>query len=283
MRLLLSKLEGAGNDYLFVDGIRHSFPEPTGGELARRISDRHFGIGADGLIVLQRGHAAPLRMVMWNADGSRGAMCGNGLRCLARFAADCGYVADAAFVVETDAGLRPVELLPDGCVRTDLGVVRCDEPRSATVAGTTLDYVPGDAGNPHAVVFVADTEIVDVSGLGRALQARRDLFPDSVNVEFVQVLGPTTLRQRTFERGSGETLACGTGAAVAAVAARQAGHCSGHCIEVHLRGGVLRIEHGGSSLAIVGPARTVFRGELELPDATGGFDGSRHILPRTIR
>ncbi|MBL8724469.1 MAG: diaminopimelate epimerase [Planctomycetes bacterium] len=265
-RVRFRKMEGAGNDYVFVDGIREALPLDRAPELAQRWSDRHFGIGADGLIVLLRGAGAPVRMAMWNADGSRGAMCGNGLRCLARLARDHGHVATDAFPVATDAGLRAVELLGPDRVRTDLGTVRCGSPTRIDLAGAALEYVPGDAGNPHAVVFVAAVDRCDVAGLGRALQARRDLFPDSVNVEFVEVLAPDLICQRTYERGSGETLACGTGAAVAALAARQTGRCSGHTIDVQLRGGRLRALLGRSSLAIEGPVRTVFTGEILLPE-----------------
>ncbi len=266
MRLAFIKMEGAGNDYVYVDAIRSPFPMQRGGECAQRWSNRHFGIGADGLIVLSRGERAPVRMSMWNADGSRGSMCGNGLRCLARLAADLGHVRTKGFDVETDAGLRHADLLADGAVRIDLGEVTCGASTRIAAGGRRIDYTPGNAGNPHAVVFVDDIDKTDVAVLGAALQARRDVFPDSVNVEFVQVVGPTQLRQRTFERGSGETLACGTGAAVAALVAQQAGRCTGPVVAVQLRGGTLKVLLGGSSLAIEGPARTVFTGEVELPD-----------------
>ncbi|HEX5054613.1 MAG TPA: diaminopimelate epimerase [Planctomycetota bacterium] len=265
MKLPFTKMEGAGNDYVFVDGIREQVPLHRAPELARRWSDRHFGIGADGLIVLLRGTGAALRMVMWNADGSRGAMCGNGLRCLARLAFEHGHVRERSFTIETDAGPRRVELLGDGAVRTDMGDVRCGAPATIEVGGQRLTFVPGDAGNPHAVVFVDDVEAADVPGIGAAMQVHPD-FPGGVNVEFVQVLGRDRLSQRTFERGSGETLACGTGAAVAAAAARLAGHTHGDATTILLRGGVLHIRQNGSSLAIEGPTRTVFCGEVELPE-----------------
>ncbi|MFO1032374.1 MAG: diaminopimelate epimerase [Planctomycetota bacterium] len=264
MRVPFTKMEGAGNDYVFVDGIRVSFPLDRGARAARVVADRHFGIGGDGLIVLTKGDAAPVRMHMWNADGSRGAMCGNGLRCLARLAAANGHVTGSRFAVETDSGLRAVELLACGDVRTGLGTVCVAAPRRITIDGYPIELWPGDAGNPHAVTFVADTERADVARLGAALQQHPD-FPDGVNVEFVQVLGPLRLRQRTYERGSGETLACGTGAAVAARAARAAGLVgSVGDVLVELRGGTLRVQDEVGGLAIVGPARSVFTGEIEL-------------------
>lgn len=265
MRLPFRKMEGAGNDYVYVDGLRHTFPLERGEELARLWSDRHFGIGSDGLIVLTAGRAAPVRMHMWNADGSRGAMCGNGLRCLAVMAYEHGHLRERRFAVETDAGVRRVELLDGGLVRTSMGQVRVELPQRHDVDGRELELWRGDAGNPHATTFVDDVAAADVERLGAALQ-RHPAFPGGVNVEFVQVLATDRLRQRTFERGSGETLACGTGAAVAAVAAMAAGFVQGELVHVELRGGTLAVRADGSGLAIEGPARTVFTGEIELPE-----------------
>ncbi|MBL9079273.1 MAG: diaminopimelate epimerase [Planctomycetes bacterium] len=262
------KMEGAGNDYVFVDAVRTGFPVERGAELARCWSDRHRGIGADGLIVVLRGDRAPVRMVMWNADGSRGAMCGNGLRCVARLAHEHGHTAARQFVVETDAGPRTVELLDGDRVRTAMGEICCEPAVELAAAERRVVVVPGSAGNPHAVVFVGDCDGAPVPEVGAALQ-RHPRFPDGVNVEFVQVLAPDRLRQRTWERGSGETLACGTGAAVAVAAARAAGRVQSPRVVVELRGGVLEIVGDGSSLAIEGPARTVFRGDIELPEAFG--------------
>ncbi|MBL8727116.1 MAG: diaminopimelate epimerase [Planctomycetes bacterium] len=274
-RVPFVKMEGAGNDYVFVDGIQNVLPLDRAPGLARRWSDRHHGIGGDGLIVVVRGESAPVRMLMWNADGSRGAMCGNGLRCVARLAHAHGHVAARRFDVETDAGPRAVELM-DGSddVRTWMGVVRCAAAITLSLAQREVTIVPGDAGNPHAVVFVDDVERAAVLEIGAALQ-RHPHFADGVNVEFVQVMAPDRLRQRTFERGSGETLACGTGAAVAVVAARAAGHVRGDRTTVDLRGGTLQVIGTGSSLAIEGPARTVYVGEVELSESFGPGDQHR--------
>ena len=266
-KLAFTKMEGCGNDYVYVDGIAHAFPIERAGDYARRWSDRHFGIGADGLIVLARDENGDLRMLMWNADGSRGAMCGNGLRCLARFAEASGHTTGSSFVIQTDSGPRGVELLGAGVgsgpVRAQMGEVTCLPPRTFTVAGKDYEFACGDAGNPHAVTFVADVEAAAVESVGAAMQ-RHEAFPDGVNVEFVQALGADRIRQRTFERGSGETLACGTGAAVAALAARQAGNIQGYIAHVDLRGGTLLVIGEGPALAIEGPARSVFSGEIEL-------------------
>lgn len=266
MKLPFTKMEGCGNDYVFIDGIAHDFPIQRARELAMLWSDRHLGIGADGLIVLGRDDDGMLRMLMWNADGSRGAMCGNGLRCLARFAESNGYTSGSSFAIMTDAGPREVELLTTGSgdVLAQIGQVTCKPRRSIEVSRHRYDFICGAAGNPHAVMFVDDVETVEVARIGTALQAHA-AFPDGVNVEFVQTLSDNRLKQRTFERGTGETLACGTGAAFAAVAARQIGHVHGHLTYVVLRGGTLSVVGEGPSLAIVGPVRSVFIGEVNLP------------------
>jgi diaminopimelate epimerase len=267
-RVPFTKMEGLGNDYVLVDALRWPFPVEAAAACARAWSDRHFGIGADGLIVLSASERFPVRMAMWNADGSRGAMCGNGLRCLARMASAHGHVQTPAFVVETDAGPRGVELLSEGLVRTAMGVVRAEAPQNFDVADRRVELMPGDAGNPHAVCFVADVERAPVLEVGTALQ-HHPAFPAGVNVEFVQVLAADRLRQRTFERGSGETLACGTGAAVAVVAARRRGFLGEGRAAVELRGGVLFVDGPASALAVEGPARSVFVGEVELPETFG--------------
>jgi len=262
-----TKMEGCGNDYLFVDGIREPFPTERAPTLARAWADRRFGVGADGLILLGRDADGGLRMSMWNADGTRGAMCGNGLRCFARFADACGYAQGPAFCVQTDSGPRHVELLEGGGVRAEMGEVVVSDPVEVTVVGRRLRFVPGDAGNPHAVTFVADLERAPVEEVGAAMQSHPG-FEGGVNVEFVQLLGQDRVAQRTFERGSGETLACGTGAAVAARAARRAGAIRGPVVQVELRGGVLTVHGEGAPLAIEGPARTVFSGRIGLVAAT---------------
>ncbi|MFT4514353.1 MAG: diaminopimelate epimerase [Planctomycetota bacterium] len=263
-----TKMEGCGNDYIYVNSITQPLPIDRAGDLAKLWSDRHFGIGADGLIVLARDHDDDdaLRMLMWNADGSRGAMCGNGLRCLARFAEVQGHTSGTSLVIMTDSGSREIELIGPGYgsgdVITQMGKVTCTPQRTIEVAGGRYDFICGDAGNPHAVTFVDDVESADVERIGAAMQSL-EAFPDGVNVEFVQALGGDRIKQRTFERGSGETLACGTGAAVAALAARQFGNIRGRVAHVELRGGTLLVIGEGPSLAIEGPARSVFSGEIE--------------------
>ncbi len=284
MRLRFAKMEGAGNDYVFVDAIHQSFPRARAPELARRWSDRHFGIGADGLILLTPSQVAAVGMAMWNADGSAGAICGNGLRCLAVFAREQGRVAADRFAIETAVGVRSVALLapirsapaasrpavatPAIAVEVELGRGNvAAEPTPLRVAGHDLECWRGEVGNPHAVVFLlTDPESFPVEEIGAAMQ-RHPLFPGGVNVEFVQVRSDGSLYQRTFERGSGETLACGSGAAIAALTAIRTGCVTGPVVRVGLRGGELRVRCSDGLLVIVGPARTVFVGEIELPDA----------------
>ena len=269
MRVPFVKMEGAGNDYVFVDAIRDAFPFEQAPHLSRAWSDRRFGIGADGLIVLRRGASAPVAMAMWNADGSEGSMCGNGLRCLAVLAREHGHVHDDAFAVETKAGLRNVRILRDSearvrCVEADMGDVQvATDPIRVEVCGHALEFFCGDAGNPHAVTFVdGSLDRFPVEEIGAALQ-RHARFADGVNVEFVRVTDDGSLAQRTYERGSGETLACGTGATAAAVCAMQRGLVRGPEVQVQLRGGELRVVRRGSSLVLAGPARTVFHGVVE--------------------
>ncbi|MHC5064951.1 MAG: diaminopimelate epimerase [Planctomycetota bacterium] len=264
------KMHGAGNDYVFIDAITQNIPTDVVSRLACQLSDRHKGVGSDGLILLASSKAADIAMKMWNADGSRGAMCGNGLRCLAKLAYDLGHVKTRQMLVETDSGNRSVRLLPasEGPVcaaRVDMGRVRATaEPEAIEINGRSFDFHPGDAGNPHAVIFL-ESGLSDfaIDEIGKAFQAH-DRFPDGVNVEFVEISGPDRLDQRTYERGSGETQACGSGATVAALAAMASGRLPGPSVEVRLLGGELRIERAGETLVMEGPAEEVFRGQLRL-------------------
>ena len=157
MKLPFVKMEGAGNDYVYVDGFRVELPADQFPTLASWVSDRHFGIGSDGLIVLLPSAVADCRMAMWNADGSRGAMCGNGLRCLAQLAYDAGHVSRRQIRIETDSGVREATILDDGHVRVDMGEVTVDStPATVHLAGGDWTYRAGDAGNPHAVIFTDD-------------------------------------------------------------------------------------------------------------------------------
>jgi diaminopimelate epimerase len=280
--LPFTKMQGCGNDYVYVDGFHHPVADPV--SLAKAISDRRFGVGSDGLILALPSTKADFRMRMWNLDGSESEMCGNGLRCVAKFAYERGLVAKKASLrVETGAGVLGVELhLKGGSVDSatlDMGPPRLergeipmvgkpgrvvDEPLA--VNGETLRVTAVSMGNPHAVTFVASTERAPVATLGPLVE-RHAAFPRRTNAHFVEVLGPTEVRQRTWERGSGETHACGTGACAVTVAGVLTGR-TGRDLTLHLLGGDLHVrwpEHG--HVFLTGPCVEVFEGRWPLAKA----------------
>jgi diaminopimelate epimerase len=240
--LEFTKMQGLGNDFVVLEGPQ----ELKAGEIAW-LCDRRFGIGADGVLVVTPGD--PVRMEYWNADGSPAEMCGNGLRCVARYASDRGWVDESEFTVATPVGPRQVRVHA-GEVEVELGEPRLGDQRS--VDGMELHLV--DVGNPHAVVFVEDLADVDVEAVGASLQQE---FPGGINVEFVAI-GEDTLTMRVWERGVGETLACGTGMVAAAAASRP----PEGAVAVRVPGGVgiVRLDEGTAWLS--GPAEYVFTGTV---------------------
>ncbi len=273
-----TKMQGCGNDYVFVDCFRERVDDPA--RTARKVSDRHFGIGSDGLILIKPSKRADFAMDMYNADGSSGAMCGNGIRCLAKYVYDHGLTAGDRITVETGSGIKEILLkVKDRRVRevqVDMGPpefsaaripVLTDREQAVDVPvrirGKEYRYTAVSMGNPHAVVPVEDTESLDLASLGPAFEHFRD-FPDRINTEFVRILDPETLQMRVWERGSGETLACGTGACAAAVAAVRNGWIQGRTVRVFLKGGILKIcwDPQSGSVFLTGPAETVFEGEI---------------------
>ena len=272
-----TKMQGCGNDYVFVDCFREQVEDPA--RTARTVSDRHFGIGSDGLILIKPSKRADFAMEMYNADGSRGAMCGNGIRCLAKYVYDHGMTAGERITVETGSGVKTLLLTVKDRrvaeVQVDMGSpefrasripVRTDREQALEVPvciqGKNYRYTAVSMGNPHAVVPVEDPEKLDLGRLGPEFEHYRD-FPDRVNTEFVKILDHETLQMRVWERGSGETLACGTGACAAAVAAVRNGWISGRRATVRLPGGTLRIRWDPQgSVYMTGPAETVFEGDI---------------------
>ncbi|MHB1426661.1 MAG: diaminopimelate epimerase [Gemmataceae bacterium] len=272
-----TKMQGCGNDYIYVDCFHQPMPHDPSA-LSRVISDRHFGVGGDGLILICPSDKADARMRMYNADGSEAEMCGNGVRCVAKFIYDHGLVRKSPLTIETGRGVLTLELEIAGGmvrqVRVDMGepILRAeripttlvgDPPLEAVleVAGQTLPVACVSMGNPHCITFVDDITDTLVLGLGPRME-RHPAFPRRVNVEFVRVNRPDDVTMRVWERGSGETLACGTGACAVAVA----GHLSGRTqrrITVHLPGGDLQLEWSESDnrVYMTGPAVEVFRGE----------------------
>ena len=249
-----TKMQGLGNDYLYIYG-----PVPEDAEaLSRRLSDRHFGPGADGLIFMGPSEQADFSMRIFNADGSEAGMCGNGIRCVGKYLYDHGYTRKHVLVIETRAGLRQLTLHDEAGKIVSASV----EMGNATIVpGSTGDLV--DLGNPHLVLFVPYAEAVDITKEGPKLEHS---VSGGVNVEFVQVLGPNKLRMRVWERGSGVTLACGTGACASAAAAVRRGLCPADTpIELVLDGGSLFITvRADGSIQMEGPAETVYEGEIKL-------------------
>jgi diaminopimelate epimerase len=279
------KMHGLGNDYVYVDAelaLAHAgAPIADPAALARAIADRHRGVGADGLVLVTVSHEADVGMRMWNADGSESAMCGNALRCVARYAFDAGRVAGPELRVETGAGIHPATVRADGSVRASLGrpvlerraIPMRGEPsgervldRPFEVDGVTLRVSAASMGNPHLIVEVDDVEDAPVATLGPRLEAD-PCFPERTNVEFIQVLGRDRLRARVWERGSGETQACGSGASAAVVTATLRGRIEPP-VTVELRGGPLGVDwREGEAVWIDGPATYVFEGIWRVPAA----------------
>ena len=272
------KMHGIGNDYVYVDCFAHRVPDPAA--LAERVSPRRTGIGSDGLILICPSDVADCRMEMYNADGSRGAMCGNGIRCVGKYVADHGLSARNPLRVETDSGIKILELTRQGgtvtSVTVDMGEPILDGPRIPVaaegrvvdapleVAGVGYQVTCVSMGNPHCVVFTRDVETLDLERIGPGFE-HHAFFPNRVNTEFVRVDGPSLLRMRVWERGSGETAACGTGACAALVAAVLTGRAERRAT-LRLNGGDLEIEWraGDGHVLMSGPAEEVFRGEIEV-------------------
>lgn len=278
-----AKMHGLGNDYVVVDGAAERLAETALGRLAQVVTDRHFGIGADGLILVLPSNTADLRMRIFNVDGSEAEMCGNGIRCLAKFAYDRGLVSRTDIKVETLGGMKLLRLdVADGkmlAATVDMGapvLERKDIPTTMPGEGPVVseELVAGEEkyavtcvsmGNPHCVIYVDDVDSYPVTSVGPLIE-HHNVFPQRTNVEFIQVLGPTELKMRVWERGVGETLACGTGACASVVAGVLNGK-NERSATVHLPGGDLRIEWSEEgSIFMTGPATEVFEGEIRLPE-----------------
>ncbi len=278
MKLPFTKMHGISNDYVYVNTFSTAVTDPP--SLARRLSERRTGIGGDGLILICPSPTAHARMEMYNADGSRGAMCGNGIRCVGKYVYDHGLARDNPLKIDTDSGLKVLFLeLEDSAVTrvtVDMGEPILDGrqiplatpgqmiDQPLTVDGTTYQVTCVSMGNPHCVTFVEDVEPLALETLGPKFE-HHPLFPDRVNTEFIQVVSPTELNMRVWERGSGETWACGTGACAAAVAAMLTNRTERR-VSVHLRGGDLDIEWrtADGHVYMTGAAEEVFEGTVEV-------------------
>lgn len=276
-----TKMQGIGNDYVYVNCFEETIADPSA--VARFVSDRHFGIGSDGLILVKPSDVADCEMDMYNLDGSQGAMCGNGIRCVAKFAYDHGIVRKKNITVNTKSGIKYLDLdIKDGkvsSVKVNMGspiltakmipVVSDKEQvinQPLDVNGTVWNITAVSMGNPHAVTYMEDVNSLDIEKVGPMFENHIN-FPDRINTEFVKVIDRRTLQMRVWERGSGETLACGTGACAVAVASTLNGLVNEDVpITVKLLGGDLQIlwNRQENLVYMTGPATTVFEGEIDL-------------------
>ena len=274
-----TKMQGLGNDYVYVNCIKETIENPP--EMAKKVSNRNFGIGSDGLIMINPSDVADFEMEMYNADGSRSEMCGNGIRCVGKYVYDYGLTEKEHISVETLAGIKYLDLtVEDGkvkLVKVDMGSPELvpenipivadgnrviDEP--INVNGTEYRMTGVSMGNPHAVVYVEDVKGLDIETIGPAFE-NHERFPNRVNTEFVKVLDRNTVEMRVWERGSGETMACGTGACAVAVACILNGFTEDK-VTVKLLGGDLQIEWDkeADKIYMTGPAEVSFDGEINL-------------------
>lgn len=271
------KMQGAGNDYIYFDCLHGELKDPSA--LAVRLSDRHKGIGGDGIVMICKSDRADAKMRMFNADGSEGKMCGNAIRCVGKYLYDNGIVNKRDIEIETLSGIKKLRLnVADGkvcSVRVDMGKAEFDPKKipvlfdgdamidaPVQIGGKTWRVTCVSMGNPHCVVF-EDPDALLLEKIGPLFE-NAPLFPERVNTEFIRKTGENALKMRVWERGSGETMACGTGACAAAAAAVALGVCeAGKDISVLLRGGTLII-NVGETVYMTGPAETVFVGEVEI-------------------
>jgi len=280
MRIEFTKMHGLGNDFVVIDAVNQDVQ--LGPEQVRLIADRHFGIGCDQLLLVERPTvaAAEFRYRIFNADGGEVQQCGNGARCFARFVHDRGMTASTTIPVETAGGMIYLELEDDGQVTVDMGVPSFDPASLPFEAGNIAEEEPEyhqllvngekyaigavSVGNPHAVLLVESVDQAPVATLGAAIESH-ERFPERVNVGFMEILDRAHIRLRVFERGAGETLACGTGAC-AAVAVGVHNSLLDHTVQVALKGGNLTIrwQGNGHTLFMTGPAQTVYEGKITL-------------------
>lgn len=279
-KVKFTKMHGCGNDYVYIDCTKEMIDNPE--KVSEYVSDRHFGIGSDGLILICPSDVADFRMKMYNADGSEGSMCGNGVRCIAKYVYDNGLTDKTNISLETKSGIKYLELTVENekvvKVKVNMGApilkpsdipvksdkdVFIDEP--VEVDGVDYRVTCVSMGNPHAVTFVDDTSSIPIEKIGPKFE-NHPIFPDRVNTEFVQLIGRNEVNMRVWERGSGETLACGTGTCATVVACVLNDKTDDEVL-VHLLGGDLFIKYDreNDTVWMTGPAEIVFEGEIELP------------------
>ena len=275
--LKFMKMQGIGNDYVYVNAFEENIPNPA--SYARKLSDRHFGVGSDGLILIMPSETADFRMRMFNMDGSEAEMCGNGIRCFGKFVYDNKLTDKKEITVETLGGIKKLELLLEkgavAYVCVDMGEPILDAElipvktsknnviaETIEVLGEKYEITCVSMGNPHAVVFVEDVDSLDLATIGPAFE-QHEVFPARVNTEFIQTISDKHLKMRVWERGSGETLACGTGACASLVAAVLNKKSSREATLTLLGGDLLvKWDETDDHVYMTGPAITVFHGEI---------------------
>lgn len=277
--MMFFKMQGLGNDYVYIDCINGKEPIDIK-NLTRKLSNRHFGVGSDGLILLCKSKVADLKMRMFNSDGSEAQMCGNGIRCVAKLAYELGLICEEITTIETLSGIKTLKLnIVKGKVKTvevDMGAPILEATKipvsssakienkkvkaEVKVKNRKIELTCVSMGNPHAVTFVNDIKNFKVAEYGPILE-NADIFPEKANIEFVEVVDKNNIKMRVWERGSGETLACGTGACSSVVASSLNGYTE-RKVNVQLLGGNLEIEwKPNNHVHMTGPAVTVFKGE----------------------
>ena len=278
-RLKFTKMHGAGNDYIYINCFEETVKNPE--KLAIKVSDRHFGIGSDGLILISPSDKADFKMNIYNADGSEGMMCGNGIRCVSKYVYDNGMTDKDEISVETRSGIKLIKMnVENGKVvsaRVNMGepILEAEKiptkfdgenviRQKLTIDGKEYEVTCVSMGNPHCIVYVDDVKDIDLEKIGPKFE-NNEMFPERINTEFVHVVSDTELDMRVWERGSGETLACGTGSCAVTVASVLCGYCKRNTeIKINLLGGTLTdIWTDGGDVYMTGPAATVCTGEIE--------------------
>lgn len=290
MNFHFTKMEGAGNDYIYVDEFKEPIPENIKSALTQKLSNRHYGIGSDGVIFIKPSKVADVEMEMYNADGTPGGMCGNGLRCVGKYVYDRSLVKEKTFTLESSGEMKKVEVIqtnPDGSakmLKVDMGAPILDADRIPVthaktrpfegeqavidepieVQGKTYRMTCVSMGNPHAVVFVEETDSLPLAAIGPHFE-HHAWFPKRTNTEFVQVLNEEHVKMRVWERGIGETMACGTGCCATAVACIL-NHKTGNKVQVDVLGGRILVEwdREKNTVYMTGPAEEVFSGIINI-------------------
>ena len=280
MKLNFTKMHGCGNDYIYIDCLKNDISDPV--NLSIKLSDRRYQVGGDGIILICPSKSADAKMRIFNKDGSEGKMCGNGIRCVAKYLYDNNLVSDKNHItVETLSGIKTLSIVEnkgsEAIVKVDMGkaILSAEDiptifskdkivNEPITVSDKTYNVTCVSMGNPHCVIFCDEVYSADVKGIGSKLSCN-SIFPEGVNVEFVSVMDENNIAMRVWERGSGETLACGSGACASVVAAVENGFCKkAQDVTVHLRGGKLTINYSDDGVLMTGSAVKVFEGEIEL-------------------